>query len=399
MKKQFLSIFTILLIMLLIVGCANKSLKSGDSGMSPFEPGSKHTNINDGINNDKLPQAGQLTSSALFDNDHYDYWKKLISSTDNEKGIYDNYESRFSFNTKNRIKITLKNASGVEVTIDEQTARTDVNGVAYIYPTVTKEEYDLKIKYVNINNETIELSKQINGDFEMSIDDAKPRENVIELMLIIDTTGSMGDELEYLKSELAYVIEEIKKNNNDISIYIALLFYRDQNDAYITKYVEFTDDVNLTIAELKKQGANGGGDFEEAVQIAFNEALQKNWTSKNSTKIILHVADAPAHDQDIQQWNECVLKASSMGIQIITIASSGIDRKTEYFFRAQSMITNGVYTYLTNHSGIGYDHLTPIREDEEIVEYLNLMLIRLINGIHTGKFETPIPWNNANEGK
>lgn len=399
MKKQILSIFTILLIMLLIVGCANKSLESGDSGMSPFEPGSKHTNINDGINNDKLPQAGQLTSSALFDNDHYDYWKKLISSTDNEKGIYDNYESRFSFNTKNRIKITLKNASGVEVTIDEQTARTDVNGVAYIYPTVTKEEYDLKIKYVNINNETIELSKQINGDFEMSIDDAKPRENVIELMLIIDTTGSMGDELEYLKSELAYVIEEIKKNNNDISIYIALLFYRDQNDAYITKYVEFTDDVNLTIAELKKQGANGGGDFEEAVQIAFNEALQKNWTSKNSTKIILHVADAPAHDQDIQQWNDCVLKASSMGIQIITIASSGIDRKTEYFFRAQSMITNGVYTYLTNHSGIGYDHLTPIREDEEIVEYLNLMLTRLINGIHTGKFETPIPWNNANEGK
>lgn len=399
MKKQILSIFTILLIMLLIVGCANKSLKSGDSGMSPFEPGSKHTNINDGINNDKLPQAGQLTSSALFDNDHYDYWKKLISSTDNEKGIYDNYESRFSFNTKNRIKITLKNASGVEVTIDEQTARTDVNGVAYIYPTVTKEEYDLKIKYVNINNETIELSKQINGDFEMSIDDAKPRENVIELMLIIDTTGSMGDELEYLKSELAYVIEEIKKNNDDISIYIALLFYRDQNDAYITKYVEFTDDVNLTIAELKKQGANEGGDFEEAVQIAFNEALQKNWTSKNSTKIILHVADAPAHDQDIQQWNDCVLKASSMGIQIITIASSGIDRKTEYFFRAQSMITNGVYTYLTNHSGIGYDHLTPIREDEEIVEYLNLMLTRLINGIHTGKFETPIPWNNANEGK
>lgn len=399
MKKQILSIFTILLIMLLIVGCANKSLESGDSGMSPFEPGSKHTNINDGINNDKLPQAGQLTSSALFDNDHYDYWKKLISSTDNEKGIYDNYESRFSFNTKNRIKITLKNASGVEVTIDEQTARTDVNGVAYIYPTVTKEEFDLKIKYVNINNETIELSKQINGDFEMSIDDAKQRENVIELMLIIDTTGSMGDELEYLKSELAYVIEEIKKNNNDISIYISLLFYRDQNDAYITKYVEFTDDVNLTIAELKKQGANGGGDFEEAVQIAFNEALQKNWTSKNSTKIILHVADAPAHDQDIQQWNDCVLKASSMGIQIITIASSGIDRKTEYFFRAQSMITNGVYTYLTNHSGIGYDHLTPIREDEEIVEYLNLMLIRLINGIHTGKFETPIPWNNANEGK
>ena len=60
--------------MLLIVGCANKSLESGDSGMSPFEPGSKHTNINDGINNDKLPQAGQLTSSALFDNDHYDYW-------------------------------------------------------------------------------------------------------------------------------------------------------------------------------------------------------------------------------------------------------------------------------------------------------------------------------------
>ena len=216
---------------------------------------------------------------------------------------------------------------------------------------------------------------------------------------MIDTTGSMGDEIQYLKSELAYVIEEIKRTNTDVKIYISLLFYRDYSDAYTTKYFEFTDDVESVVSELKKQGANGGGDFEEAVHIAFNEAVQKNWTNKNSTKIILHVADAPAHDKDIQQWNDCVLKAASRGIQIITVASSGIDRKTAYFFRAQSMITNGIYTYLTNHSGIGSEHLTPIREDEEIVEYLNNMLIRLINGIYTGTFNDPIPWNNINEGE
>ena len=82
--------------------------------------------------------------------------------------------------------------------------------------------------------------------------------------------------------------------------------------------------------------------------------------------------------------------AASKGIKIITVASSGIDKKTEYFFRSQSILTAGQYVYLTDHSGIGETHLEPTIKEELPVEYLNACLSRLICGYYSGAFMNPI---------
>jgi hypothetical protein len=46
-----------------------------------------------------------------------------------------------------------------------------------------------------------------------------------------------------------------------------------------------------------------------------------------------------------------------MGIQMITVASSGVNKKTEYLFRAMTLITNGTYVAITNHSNVGDEHI------------------------------------------
>ena len=84
-----------------------------------------------------------------------------------------------------------------------------------------------------------------------------------------------------------------------------------------------------------------------------------------------------------------------MGVRILTVASSGISKKTEYFFRCQSLITNGVYVHLTNDSGIGGDHIEATTEEKEEVELLNDCLVRLINGFHTGDFGTAVNWRQS----
>ncbi|MBQ4571241.1 MAG: hypothetical protein IJB21_06075 [Bacilli bacterium] len=166
--------------------------------------------------------------------------------------------------------------------------------------------------------------------------------------------------------------------------------YRDLRDEYITNYSDFTIDITSQKNFLSKQRASGGGDFEEAVDVAMEEAVNKKWSDNAKTKILIHVADAPSHDNDVESWNNSTLKFAEMGVRIITVASSGIDKKTEYLFRSQSILTNGMYVYLTNDSGIGDYHLEATVEERPTVEYLNASLVRIIKGYHTGVFEEAV---------
>ena len=157
----------------------------------------------------------------------------------------------------------------------------------------------------------------------------------------------MGDEINYLKVEIDDVISEIQEKNPNTIIKLALLFYRDKGDEYVTRYFDFTQDIQKQKNNLSNQNANGGGDFEEAVYKALGEAVEKQWSSSSETRVLVHVADAPSHDNEVKEWNKNVLKLTKKGIKVISVASSGIDKKTEYFFRSQSMITGGCYVYLT----------------------------------------------------
>lgn len=46
--------------------------------------------------------------------------------------------------------------------------------------------------------------------------------------------------------------------------------------------------------------------------------------------------------------------------------------------RFLAITTNGTYVFITNHSGVGNEHLEPSVGEYE-VEYLNDLLVRLIN--------------------
>ena len=129
----------------------------------------------------------------------------------------------------------------------------------------------------------------------------------------------------------------------------------------------------------------------EAVAEALTVASEAQWMTK-ATKILVHVADAPDHEANYKAWHEVTLKLASLGVRVITVASSGIDKETEYFFRCEALLTNGCYGYLTNDSGIGGFHIDATTAEKMPVEYLNKMLIRLINGFYTGTFEEAVSW-------
>ena len=364
-------------------------MPSGDVEEEPVAPG------DDG--NSTKPQARQLTCSALDDNEKYDYWKSLSEyQEDQNKGIFQTYREDFAFNTFNRIGLTINNGKNISVKIEGDSFSTAVDNLhhAYLFPQSVKEVYEAEISFIDNNNERQTITREVHDGDVIDLENTFVISENLQIMFVIDATGSMGDEMEYIKSEIDDVISRVKEANANAHIELAMMVYRDKGDDYLTKYSDFTTDITSQQDFLSGQRANGGGDFEEAVQTALTEAMEKQW-STNATKLLFHVADAPAHDEDVPTWNNAALKAAEQGIKIITVASSGINKKTEYFFRSQSLLTSGQYVYLTNDSGIGGHHIDATVSEKITVEYLNDCLVRLINGYYSGEFAEPVSYQQV----
>lgn len=364
------------------------------------------------------PRAGLLTACAYDDHEFAAYWQGLLTSNQDGDGVFAEYFAKYDFNPFYQITVTIADVAGAKVSLmhgDTLLGKAVTNnaGVAYLFAPSRMSDLEVVVDAPNfdtvvkkpVENNAVSFTKEEVGK-ETTVFDR------IQLMFVIDTTGSMSDEIYYLKEEIDDVIGRIKQQTN-AEVLLSILVYRDYGDEYLTDYSDFTSNVSAQQAYLKKQDADGGGDFPEAVEVAMAEAVDKQW-SANATKIIIHVADAPAHDQngygfdanepdrsqDVNKWCKAAEKAAEKGIRIISVASSGIDKMTEYCFRSQSLLTGGVYIWLTDDSGIGGAHLEGTVEKRPEVEPLNDCIVRVVAALHSGEKEiTKFPAEQPAEGE
>ena len=204
----------------------------------------------------------------------------------------------------------------------------------------------------------------------------------LDLMLVIDTTGSMGDEIQYLQSELAGIIGAVRAAHPGLDLRVGFVFYRDVVDEYVTHTVPFTRDLHAAQGELLQQGANGGGDYPEAMEQALIRAAGQDWRP-DAVKTMLLVADAPPHDADVAlAWHAGeVLRAKR--VQVVPVAASGVGDSAEYLMRGLAALTQSRYTFLTDDSGIGNPHAPPAI-DCYLVTRLDALLRRVIDSQLTG---------------
>lgn len=390
--KKIISITLFLILLLSLSACSNSGDASGPSGMSP-EGGEFGFSTSDGEFQEL--QAGQLTGAELRDIDNYSTWLTLFDENQEDEVVFANYHRKWEIITQNLISVTIlcnelpvSNALVKIYNKDGEllfTSFSNVYGEATIFPPVKLIEGKIIASSGENEKELIFNESTDMSNLVINLDSSNPKLQTLEIMFVIDTTGSMGDEMRYLKAEISDVISKIvEKTNYNVSL--ALLFYRDIGDDYVTRYYDFSSDIDAQQANLKSQSAGGGGDYPEAVDQALSEAVAKQWSSGNTTKLLFHVLDAPPHEasNNVALYKESVLLAASKGIRIIPVASSGVDRKTEYLLRSSALLTNGTYVFLTNHSGIGNDHLEPVVEDYD-VELLNQMLVRIAVEFTTGE--------------
>ncbi len=212
-------------------------------------------------------------------------------------------------------------------------------------------------------------------ELTVEVGEMTPPVKSLDVMFVFDTTGSMGDELLYLQKEF----EDIAKRVADQSTRFSVNFYRDQGDEYVVRSNPFSDDIEKVQALINAEYATGGGDYEEAVDLALLDAVTGHEWREGAVKLAFLILDAPPHDtgETAANLRTAMEEAIKQGIRIIPIASSGVDEKTEGFLRGIAMLTGGTYTFLTDDSGIGGSHLEPT-VGAYTVEALNDMIVRLI---------------------
>lgn len=202
----------------------------------------------------------------------------------------------------------------------------------------------------------------------------------VDVAFVVDATGSMADEIAYLQAELLDVAHRAQEALKGADLRLGSVFYRDQGDDYLTRHLPLTSDLEKAVDFIKKQGADGGGDTPEAVDAGLETALNElGWRSSANARLLFLVLDASPHQDPatVARLQHLTRRAAERGIRIIPVSCSGIDKGTEYWLRTLALATNGTYTFLTDHSGIGNPHIEPSTDVYE-VEKLNDLLFRLL---------------------
>ena len=338
------------------------------------------------------PKAGLLTAGEWNDNKNFDFIKKLLA--DGQNFQYKDFFTAWDLTPFNRLSIKCMAGqdavTGANVTVLDANGNpiwkgvTDHEGMCYAYYGLL--DADMMPATVTVSSNGEEKTYQVDSAdlidtsvITIDLSEKNTAAKKLDLMFTIDTTGSMGDEIFYLQKELEDVIRRVQTDCDNIPVRLSVNFYRDMEDDYIVRPYEFTSDINSALSLLNKEYADGGGDYEEAVELALQSSIFDHSWDSDSIKLMFLVLDAPPHNTDAikESLIKSIQKASEMGIRIIPVASSGVDKNTEFLLRAFAMTTGGTYTFLTNDSGIGGDHIEPTI-GEYTVEQLNDLLVRII---------------------
>ena len=189
--------------------------------------------------------------------------------------------------------------------------------------------------------------------------DAKPAgkkpKPKIEVVFCLDTTGSMGGLIQGAKDKIWSISNQIAGGKPSPDLKIGLVAYRDRRDAYITKIVDLTDDLDAIHAKLRELQAAGGGDGPESVNQALDDSVNKiKWSSdKKTLRIIFLVGDAPPHMDypDDAKYPATCKKACEKGIIINTIQCGG-DGECQKHWKEICKLAEGSYAQIAQTGGV-----------------------------------------------
>jgi len=267
---------------------------------------------------------------------------------------------------------------------------TYATGQTLFFPNATREAQgeDNFVVTVEKDGQSVEFTLNVRetNEWFVTLDDVKPASQQrvdLDVLFLIDATGSMADEIEQLQSNILSISEQVDAFPANVHTRYGMVTYRDITDDYVTRVYDFTPNVRRFQSDLSEVRAAGGDDYPESLNRALHEAIHRTeWRVDDTVSLIFLVADAPPHldyPQDDDYAQEMVA-AARRGIKIHPIGSSGLSPDGEFIFRQLAQYTMGHFIFLAYEQPQG-DYGRPelaAGGEDYTVEALDDLVVRLI---------------------
>jgi hypothetical protein len=174
-----------------------------------------------------------------------------------------------------------------------------------------------------------------------------PLTRTIDVAFILDTTGSMSEEIQAVKSTVQKVTASL--DGSDVRVRIGMVAYKDRGDEYVTKIYPMTTALGAFQGEVASIYASGGGDMPESVNEGIHVALNGlQWNPDALAQFAFLIGDAPPHLDYAQDFDYAtdMKTAAHRGVQIFTVAASGMDDLGQVVWRQVAEYTNATNLFV-----------------------------------------------------
>lgn len=325
----------------------------GDYSYKSFEPADA-----------AAPSQSGLKAGYSDDNRQYGYFLSFLDE-------YGQQVEPLDLNVAERIilKVTDRNGksiNGASIKLESGGRRTEgitlADGTYQINPSALGEDKALSVEinagsaYPGITGRLeINRAGARNIEFPLNIERIIPEPIPLDIVFVMDTTGSMGEEIQRLKETIRIIHMNLGSLSIPAEVRFGMVLYKDQGDEYDTMTIPLTADIDLFQSELDLVQAFGGGDTPEDLELALDVLINDIDWNLAGIKLAYIITDAPPH-LDYGRTYTCASAARdarALGLKIYGIGTGGLNLQGEYILRQIAQYTSARYIFLTYGSESG----------------------------------------------
>ncbi|EAS03632.2 hypothetical protein TTHERM_00248480 (macronuclear) [Tetrahymena thermophila SB210] len=167
------------------------------------------------------------------------------------------------------------------------------------------------------NTESIQQGKtnfDIN-DFDLNDSDREDFDNYVDILFVLEKSGSMQAYIEQAKYTICKIVEKFKNKEYDLKFSLCTYIDHEPQSQILTDFTDLCSGQQI-VKILHTVIATGGGDLPEAVMDGLRDGITKtSWRKtvigkdEKSQRFLFHICDAPPHGEEYgypsidKQWS------------------------------------------------------------------------------------------------
>jgi len=198
--------------------------------------------------------------------------------------------------------------------------------------------------------------------------DAKPKNNVVKIALLLDTSNSMDGLINQAKAQLWDIVNKFTTarcgNEERPQLQIALYQYGNDGlpsrEGYIQQVLGFSSDLDEISEKLFSLTTNGGEEFcGEVIQTSLK---QLEWGKNNDNLKMIFIAGNESFDQGKLNYHDAVTNAKEKDVVVNTIFCGNYEQGINSYWKNGAILTGGEYIAIDHnrkvvHIDTPYDDL------------------------------------------